>query len=594
MDFRRLYEIFTFQKTHYPQKIALATRKGEDWQTFNTDQCLNYINQVSAGLLNLGLTRGDKVAIMSRYGSPYWNFLDFGMQQIGVITVPLHATANIMELEYILNDASVKYCFVSTPSLYDKINMVRPNVASLVEIYSLSSEKKPNILHWDDLLIRPNNHHIETFQNLRAAIHEDDLATIIYTSGTTGNPKGVMLSHKNIVSNIKAIISLVPVNHHKRTLSFLPLSHVFERMVTYTYMAVGASVYYVNDLENILTDIQDVQPHYFTSVPRFLEKIYDGILKTGATKSKFSQRILHWAIKIGKRYKERTKISWLYWLQLRFANILVFRKWRQALGGHVEGVVVGAAALRPQLGRLFSAAGIEIREGYGLTETSPVVAFNRFEPGGVRFGTVGIAIPGVEIKIDNPNEEGEGEILIQGPNVMLGYYQLDELTRKVIDKDNWFHTGDIGKFVHKKFLKITDRSKDIFKTSHGKYIAPQVLENKLKNSAYVEQCMIVGFQRPFVSAIIFPNMSLLQQWCENNNVHWTAPQFMVINPKVVAFMEAEVNRVNEDLSSHQKIKKVHLIYEEWTPETGELTPTLKVKRPVVSNKYDKAISGLYS
>jgi long-chain acyl-CoA synthetase len=592
MDFRRLFDIFPYQQARYPQKVALASKESLKWQSYSTDECIAQIESVSAGFLDLGLKRGDKVAIMTHQGTPRWNFLDMGMLQIGVIVVPIHATISQKNLEFILNNSEAKYCVVSNRELYEKVAAVKEDVKTLKGVYTL--EKLPDVPGWDSLVKVPTEKHMEAFQGLKAAIHEDDLATIIYTSGTTGVPKGVMLSHKNIVSNIKSTIALTPVNCDKRTFSFLPLSHIFERMVTYTYMAAGASLYYGNVKENILETIQEVRPHYFTSVPRLLEKLHDGILEEAANQSGYKRRIIHWVIRLGKKYKGRKGMSLGYWFKSIFADFLVYRRWRKALGGKIEGIGVGAAALLPELGRLFSAAGIEIREGYGLTETSPVISFNRFEPGGVRFGTVGIPIPGVEVKIDEPNKNEEGEILVKGPNVMLGYFKNEDSTKEVIDGEGWFRTGDIGKIVHKRFLQITDRKKDIFKTSSGKFIAPQFLENLLKTSPYIEQSMIVGFKRPFPTALIVPNFIMLKVWCQENNVHWTAPQYMVINPKVIQLFKEEIERLNETLENYQRLRNFNLLHEIWSEESGELTSTLKLKRAVIAERFAKEIDQMYT
>jgi len=591
MDYRRLFDIFTFQKVKFPQKTALSYKTSLKWKSFSTKECIHYINKVSAGLMELGLNRGDKIALLTETGSPQWNFLDFGMQQIGVIAVPIHATCTPGEVNYILNDASIKYAIVSNQQLYEKVKTAQKNVQSLKRIYTL--EKLNNVPFWEELLKEPTDKHLANLEGVRAAIHEDDLATIIYTSGTTGNPKGVMLSHKNIVSNIKATIALVPINCDKRTISFLPMSHIFERMVVYSYIAVGASIYYAESVENVIDNIKEVKPHYFTSVPRLLEKVRDRIIEVGENRGGLQKKAIRWALNLGERYDGKRKIGLGYWMKLNLADILVYRHWRKALGGKVEGVVVGAAALQPKLGRLFSAAGIEIREGYGLTETSPVIAFNRFEPGGVHFGTVGIPIPGVELKIDHPNEDGEGEILVKGPNVMLGYFNNETKTKRVL-QDGWFRTGDVGKIIFKRFLKITDRKKDIFKTSRGKYVAPQVVENKLNASAYIEQSMVLGFNRPYVTALVLPHFQRLKQWCDANKVHWTAPQYMVINPKVVEFMNGIIEEINQNLSSPEQVRKVHLLFEEWSVENGEITPTLKLKRPFIKEKYQKEIDEIYS
>jgi long-chain acyl-CoA synthetase len=591
MDFRRLFDLFPYQQARFPKKVALACRKNLSWEAFSTEECIAEIDRVSAGLLDLGLQRGDKLAIMTALGSPYWNFLDLGMQQIGVIPVPIHATVTREELEFILKDAGVKYCIVGNRELHDAVKAVESNVLSLKGIYTL--EPLPDIPGWEDLLSQPMEKHLEALQGLKAAIHEDDLATIIYTSGSTGQPKGVMLSHKNIVSNIKAVISLIPVNCDKRVLSLLPLSHIFERMVTFTYIAVGASLYYTAGRDTVYQDLSEVRPHYFTAVPRMLEKMQDNILEEAANTGSLRRRLIEWAIHLGKRYKEDRKISLSFWMRQWLADLLVYRKWRRQLGGKIEGIIVGAAALRPELGRLFSAAGIDVREGYGLTETSPVVAFNRFEPGGVRFGTVGIPIPGVEVRIDAPDSGESGEILVKGPNVMLGYYHEEPDHSPAFTPDGWFRTGDIGKLVQKRFLKITGRKKDIFKTSTGKYIAPERLENTIKESPFIEQCLMVGENRPYPAALIVPHFPLLKKWCSENDVHWTAPQFMVLNPKVQQLFEQEINRFNDQLAPHQQVRKFSLLHEPWTPENGALTPTLKLRRQSLRHRYARTINQMY-
>ena len=590
IDFRRLFDIFPYQQAKFPNKAALVKKQDLGWKKYSTNECIQQINRVSAGLLNLGLKRGEKVGIMTSLGSPQWSFLDLGTQQIGGVVVPLHAQVREHEIEHILNDAEVKFLIVENREFYERVqNAVQQKVPSLKKVFTL--KKLPNIPHYDELTIEPTDRHLAEFEGRKAGVHEDDLATIIYTSGTTGNPKGVMLSHKNIISNIKATIALVPINNGKRTISFLPMSHVFERMVTYTYIAVGASIYYAERRDKVVENIKEVRPHYFASVPRLLEKMYDSILERGEEKGKLTNKVLQWAIRIGERYGESAGL--FYVLQLNLANILVFRQWRKILGGKVEGVVVGAAAMQPHLGRLFSAAGVEIREGYGMTETAPVISFNRFDPGGVRFGTVGIPVPGVEVKIENPDENGEGQILVKGPNVMMGYHNLPERTMAVIHEDGWFKTGDVGKFVHKKFLQITGRKKDIFKTSSGKYIAPTMLEGKLNASKFINASMVIGFQKPFVTALLVPNIFQLKKWCQENDVHWTAPQYMVINPKVEKMMQGVIDDINEELKKEEKIRKFIILFKPWEVATGELTYTLKLRRPFILEKYAKQIKEMY-
>jgi long-chain acyl-CoA synthetase len=591
MDFRRLFDLLLYQEAKYPQKKALSFKNGYRWESYSTRQCIDIINELSAGFLDLGLKKGDKVAIISHCGSPIWNFVDFALQQIGVVVVPIHSVVKSEDLVFILKDSDSKICFASNKELYEKVNAAKASTLNLKDIYTF--DKLEGIPHWETIKIPPSESHLAQFATYKAAIHEDDLATIIYTSGTTGLPKGVMLSHKNIVSNIKATISLLPINCDKRVVSFLPLSHIFERMVTYTYIAVGASVYYAERVDEVMPVLKEVRPHYFTSVPRLLEKFYELILKKGNNRNTLVRKILAWAIKLGDRYADNRKFRFLYWIKLRFADLLVYRHWRKALGNKVQGIVVGAAALQPKLAKLFSAAGIPVREGYGLTETSPVVASNRFEPGLYQFGTVGLPVPGVEVKIHEPDELGEGEILVKGPNVMMGYLNRPEETAKVIDEAGWFHTGDVGKFVNKRFLQITDRKKDIFKTSTGKYVAPQVIENQLKTFPFIEQCMVLGFKRPFVTALIVPSFHMLENWCKENNVHWTAPRYMVLNPKVHQLFQSIVDDCNERISSHQKIKKFTLLHENWTVEKGEVTPTFKLSRPNILKHQEKEIEKMY-
>lgn len=591
MDFTRLFEILTYQQMRFPSKTALLQRRNNIWQAFSTEQCMVEINKVSTGLLQLGVKPGDKVAIIAQNGSPQWNFFDFGAQQIGAVVVPLHASLTFRDLEYILREAAVKVCMTANLELHEKITAIQPNLPTL-QLFCM--EDIDGVIGWDALVKESDEAILKTIQQLKDEITEDALATIIYTSGTTGDPKGVMLSHKNIVSNIKSILPLIPIHFRHRTFSFLPLSHIFERMVTYSYMAVGASVYYPERRETALSDLRVAQPHYFAAVPKVLERAYDTLLHWADKRPRWIRQTVRWAIKLGERYNETQRLPMPgFWLQWFLADLLVYRLWRRQLGGKVQGIMVGAAALNPKLGKLFSAAGIAIREGYGLTETSPVVAFNRFEPGGVRFGTVGIPVPGVEIKIDRPNERGEGEILVKGPNVMLGYYEKEADTRAVLDAEGWLHTGDIGQIVHRRFLKITDRQKDIFKTSTGIYVAPQLVENQIRANPFVEQCMVVGFNRPYVIALILPNFVALEQWCIANNVHWTAPQFMVLNPRVVRKIEKEVEKENEHLASHQRVRKIHLLHQNWSEESGELTPTLKARRQVILEKYRKEIEELY-
>lgn len=591
MDFRRLFDILPYQQVKYPQKIALAHKDGLNWVYYSTEDFISMTDQVSAGLLDLGLSCGDKVAIITPTGCPEWCFLDFGVLQIGVVVVPIHASSPPEHIQLILKEADVKYCFVADRELFQLVSQLKPSLPKLLEIFTIAI--LPDLPSFQQVLTAPTAKHYEIFQSLKASIHENDLATIIYTSGTQGEPKGVMLSHKNIVSNVKAILALTPINCDKRVLSFLPLSHVFERTILYTYLAAGASVYFTGHRTNILERMREIRPHYCAAVPRILEKMHDLLLERAMTAPWVIRRIIYWSINLGERYPGRRKMAPGYWLKLRLADVLVFRWWRNFTGGRLEGIVVGSAVLQPRLSKLFSAAGVEVREGYGLTETAPVVSFNRFEPGGVRFGTVGIPLPGVAVKIDDPDQDGQGEILVKGPNVMLGYYKREEETKAQFTEDGWFRTGDIGRIQHKHFLQITDRKKNIFKTSSGKYVAPQLLENLLKSSEFIEQCMITGSGRSFVAALIIPSFAALKRWCTEKKVHWTAPQYMVLNLKVIQLFEQEIDQINQSLPSDQRVRKFHLLHQEWSEDSGELTLTLKIKRKTILEKYQKEINLMY-
>ncbi len=591
MNFQRLFDLLPFQAYRYPQKIALAHKVQGQWQSYATHDCLEIIEELSSGLIELGLQPGDKVGIMSAVGSPPWTMLDLSLQQIGVIVVPLHTSIADTSLHHILQEAELLYCFVANEDLYQRVQNLQAQLPRLQGIYTL--QKVNTLPHWESLRQSPSKGQCEQIDARKAAIRPDDLATIIYTSGTTGRPKGVMLSHRNLVSNIKAIISLLPITYFDRTISFLPMSHIFERVAIYTYITVGASVYYAESVDRILDNIAEVKPQYFTAVPRLLERMYDSIQEMATAQSPWQRRMLVWAMRLGEKAQANTQTGLGFRLQRQLADLLVYRRWRKVLGGQVKGVIVGAAALQPQLGKLFSVAGIHIREGYGLTETSPAIAFNRFEPGGVHFGTVGIPLPGVEVRIDA--EEGEeGEILVRGPNVMQGYYQQPERTKEVIDSEGWFHTGDVGKMVFKRFLQITDRKKDIFKTSSGKYVAPQQVENLLKSSRFISQCMVVGYKRPYVIALIIPNFIHLQRWCEANQVHWTSPPYMIINPKVEQFYHNLISELNKELNKEARIRRIHLLHEEWSVSGGEYAQTLKLRRSFILQKYQKAIESLYT
>lgn len=584
MDFHRIFDILPYQQARYAKPVAFSMRAAAGSRQWSTAEAIRIIDEISIALLHIGLQRGDRVGLIASDNTPWWHFCDFAIQQAGGVVVPIHAAATNAEVAYILRDTELRFCFASTEDLAARIRQVATD--ALEHVWRMEG---PESLPMEPVGEAQRRH----LEEVRAGIGEADLATIIYTSGSTGEPKGVMLSHRNIVSNIKSVITLVPVDYTHRVFSFLPLSHVFERMVTWSYMVAGATIYYAEQSGTLMRDIREARPHYFTAVPRVLEKFYSGIQAAVAKRPAWVRRISRWAVDIGSSYKKGKKFPPAYWIQLFIADLLVFRHWRNALGGHPQGIMTGAAALRPQLGRLFSAAGIHIREGYGLTETSPVISFNRFDPGGVRFGTVGIPIPGVEVAIHQPDENGEGEIWVRSPGVMMGYYRRPQETAEVLNGEGWFRTGDVGKFVNKRFLQITDRQKDLFKVSGGRYVAPQMVEKALMESPYIENCLAFGADRPFVTALILPDFEMLKNWCDANGIHWTAPQFMAIHPKVNKWMESEVERCNESLAHYQRVKSFILVHEPWSEVSGHLTPTMKLRRSVILKQYEKDLTALY-
>jgi long-chain acyl-CoA synthetase len=592
MDFQRLFDLLPYQALRFPNERALGFKQDGQWRFFSTADCVAQQHAMSAAALRMGLKPGDRAAVIARQGSPYWNFVDLGLQQIGIIVVPLHATSGLDELRYILEHAQIRAVFAGNEDLFHNIQGLNAQLKSLEWVIPFFpiAQVNPCLL---DLLQTPSEAEMAQIKSISDRILPKNLATIIYTSGTTGKPKGVMLSHYNIVCNIKSTITLAPVNWEKRALSFLPLSHIFERMITYVYMAVGASLAYAENQDQLLRNLQEIKPHFFTAVPLLIERIYERINTALQRGPLVKRKIFNWAVNLGKHYRDGKRQPWPYWFKLSLARLLVFRHWRKGFGGQIEGISVGAAALSPELGRLFSAARLPIREGYGLTETSPVIAFNRFEPGGVRFGTVGMPIPGVQVRIFEPDEEGEGEVQIKGPNVMLGYYQQEEASKEVFTEDGWFRTGDVGSWMGKHFLKISGRRDDLFKTGAGKFIVPEVIERHMLQSPYIAQCLITGANRPAPSILLIPNFVELEAWCKAHKIHWTGPQFMVLNHKVIAFFREELKRLNQSLPPYQHVQHLLLLHEPWTEDSGEMTPTLKLRRKLIISKHEKAILQLY-
>ena len=582
-DYTRLFDILKYQEQKYPRFDCLNYKFNGKWRNYSTSEVNEIIDKVSKAFVKAGIQKGDKVALISN-NRPEWNFIDNGMLQVGAVNVPIYPTISKDEYAYIFDDAQIKMVFVADAGLYEKIDAIKDRLPSLEKIYSFDEVEGCD--NWETFLKDGEDVDIVEVHKRANEIHPEEMATIIYTSGTTGKPKGVMISHFNIVSNIKTVLTLLPLTKDNHALSFLPLCHIFERVVTYTYFATGTGCYYATSLETLTDDLKDVKPHFFSTVPRLLEKVYDKIVSKGMELTGLKKKLFFWALDIASNeYHEEYQPG----LRFKIADKLIFSKWREALGGNVIGIVTGAAALQERLARVFSAAGIEIREGYGQTESAVVITVNRFEPGGFKFGTVGPVLPDVEMKFaDN------GEILCKGPSVMMGYYNKPEETAKTIDKDGWLHTGDVGKLVDGKFLKITDRVKALFKTSGGKYVAPQVIEEKMKESVFVEQIMVVGENEKFVSALIVPSFLNLSEWCSKNALDCSTKESMVKAPEVLSLFKEEVERLNESFGKVEKVKKFELLVDEWSIETGELTPTMKVKRKVVLARYQELIGTIYN
>ncbi|MES2285225.1 MAG: long-chain fatty acid--CoA ligase [Bacteroidota bacterium] len=586
MAITRVFEIIPQLLEKYNKPDALAAKENGQWVKYSTQQFADSVNYLSYGLLGLGIEREDKIAIISN-NRPEWNFADYGIQQSGAVSVPIYPTISENDLNFILNDAKVKYIFVSSADLYKKVKAVAANAPTVKEIYTFN--KIEGAKHWSELVeAGKKNPKASEIEVIKKSIKPNDLLTILYTSGTTGNPKGVMLSHNNLLSNSFATQNLCPFNGSWKALSFLPLNHVYERMLTTLYMFKGISIYYAESLETIGDNLKEVKPEVFSTVPRLLEKVYDKIVAKGSDLKGIKHKMFFWALDLGLRYELNGANGWWYEFQLKIANKLIFSKWREALGGNIVAAVSGGAALQPRLARVFNAAKITVLEGYGLTETSPVVAVNSFQPNGIHFGTVGPVIDGVTVKIAE-----DGEILVKGPNVMLGYYNRPDATAEVIDSEGWFHTGDIGMFVEDRFLKITDRKKEIFKTSGGKYIAPMILENKLKESPFIEQVMVIGENQKYASALIVPSFVFLKEWCIRKGIPYASNEEIIKNEEAKKRILQEVEKVNEGLAQFETIKRPELLPREWTIENGEMTPKLSFKRKVIMAANKDLVDKIY-
>ncbi len=583
MENLRLFDLLHNLLTMPLKEDALGAKENGKWRKYSTKEYIDSVNNLSYAFLDIGITPGDKIGLISN-NRPEWNFIDYACLQTGAINTPLYPTISEHDLKHVIADADIKYFIVSNNEIYQKVKACAEG-SSIKEIFCI--EPVSGLRSIKDLIAIGNAKPQEKqLEEVKASIKPMDLATLIYTSGTTGNPKGVMLSHHNFISNVEATKNLCPFQQEWRALSFLPLNHVYERMLSYLYISRGMSVYYAESIDTIGNDLKEVKPQIFVTVPRLLEKVYDKIVGAGTALSGIKKIMFFWALNLGLRYKQHGENGWFYEKQLALANKLVFSKWREALGGNIIGIVSGGSALQPRLARVFHAAQIKVLEGYGLTETSPVVAVNNYDPKNTKIGTVGPVITNVKVKFGE-----DGEILVKGPNVMMGYYKQPELTAEAIDRDGWFHTGDIGVLEDGRFLKITDRKKEMFKTSGGKYITPQITENKLKESHFIEQVMVIGENEKFPAAFIVPSFAYLKEWCARHKIDFTSNQEIVKNKDIHDRIMREVETANANLAQYEKIKKIVLLPKEWSIEHGEMTPKLSLKRKVImeANKdaYDK-------
>jgi len=585
----RLFDFPYYQLEKYNLSDALVTKQNGEWVKTSTKEYLDKANALSRGLLRMGVQKHDKIAIISSNNRTEWNITDIGALQTGAQTVPIYPTISAEDYEYILNHSESKYCFISDQEVFDKINSIKNRVPSLIEIYSYNDI--PGCTNWKEILEsgkdESNQNEVEARKD---SIVTTDLATIIYTSGTTGRPKGVMLTHQNIVSNVLMSAPRVPLRAgDTRGLSFLPVCHIFERMILYLYQYYGISIYFAESIEKMSDNLKEVKPHVMTAVPRLLEKVYDKIYAKGADLTGIKKKLFFWAIDLGLKYEPYGANGWWYEFQLGIARKLIFSKWQEGLGGQLELMVSGSAALQPRLTRVFAAAGIPIMEGYGLTETSPVIAVNDQRNHGFKIGTVGKVLDGVEVKIAE-----DGEILCKGPNVMIGYYKDQEKTDEAL-QGGYFHTGDIGEIDANGFLKITDRKKEMFKTSGGKYVAPQVLENTFKQSRFIEQIMVIGDGEKMPAAFIQPNFDFVKEWAKIKGITiGTTEAEISANPEVKQRIEEEVNELNKKFGNWEQVKKIELTPDIWSIDAGHLTPTMKLKRKIIKEKYQYLYDKIYN
>lgn len=589
MEVTRTFDFLARYQEKFPDKDdALAGKVNKEWVKYSSKAYIENSNNISYGLKELGYKAGDRISTICN-NRPEWNFVDMGMAQLDIVHVPIFATLDQNGYKDILIHSKAKCVFVSDKAIADKITPLVNEIATLEKVYSF--DEVEGVSSWKEVLelgaANADKHKAEV-EEIKKGINENDCVTLIYTSGTTGTPKGVMLSHKNLVSNAKIAAGVFKLQSNHRYLGILPICHVGERMGNYQTQYSGCSIYYAQNVGTVADDLKDVKPHGFGAVPRILEKVYDKIINKGEKLTGIKKKLFFWALDLGLDYKLDRKNGAWYEFKLSIANKIIFSKWREALGGNVISIGVGGAALQPRLEKVFWSAGIKLLNMYGLTETSPIITINRADSPMVQLGSVGAGVDGVELRIAD-----DGEILCKGDNVMIGYYDNEQATKEAIDADGWFHTGDIGVLDDGKFLRITDRKKEIFKLSNGKYVSPQAVENAFKESIFIDQIMAIGEAEKFASAIITPNFEALNHWCKENEIDRSDKKAMVQDAKVIAHYNAIIKEINPVLQKDEQIKRYQLVADEWTPESGELSPTLKLKRRVLMEKYKPEIQGIY-
>lgn len=587
-EITRVFDILELYKTTYKKDDVLSAKENKQWKKHSSEDLINNVNAVSFGLLALGLTNKDKVAIISN-NRPEWNFCDYGCQQANIVTVPIFPTISNTDLQFILNHGEVTTVFISDKSIYAKLVAIEkeiPNVKNIISFTPIDG-----IMSFTDFLeLGKKNAQSEKLSEIKKSILPNDLLTILYTSGTTGTPKGVMITHHNLVSNVLAVQNFAPFASWWKALSFLPLNHVYERMVSTLYLYKGISIYYAEGLETIGDNLKEIQPQVFVSVPRLIERVYEKITATGEKLTGSKRKIFDWSMRVANKYELNGKNGFWYKIQHKIADKLVYSKWRAAVGGKLVCIASGGAALNPKLERIFLCANIICLQGYGLTETCVVVSVNRYGEDNIRIGTCGPVIDGVTVKI----AEEDGEILVKGPNLMQGYFKNPEATAEVMDSEGWFHTGDVGTFVEGRFLKITDRKKEIFKTSAGKYIAPLMIENKIKECRYVEQSMVVGENQKFASAVIVPSFANFKEYCKDKGITWTNNEEMSAHEELKKLINDHIKIINKTLAPYEQLKRVAVLSKEWSIEGGELTPKMSLKRKIIKEKNIEAINKIFA